>query len=104
MTKIRHPLYRLAFLTRHLLYRLAFLTDAAREARTENLAYTELKEQDSLLCTWILSTISSSLLSRFVRLCHAWKVWEEVHLYCSTQMKTISRQLRYELCNISKGL
>jgi len=80
-----------------------YLTDAAREAGTENPAYTEWEEQDSLLCTWILSTISSSLLSRFVRLHHAWQVWEEVHLYCSTQMKTRSRQLRSELRNISKG-
>ena len=80
-----------------------YLTDAAREAGTENPVYTEWEEQDSLLCTWILSTISSSHLSRFVRLRHAWQVWEEVHLYCSTQMKTRSRQLRSELSNISKG-
>jgi len=80
-----------------------FLTDAARAAGTENPAYTDWEEQDSLLCTWILSTISSSLLSCFVRLRQAWQVWEEVHFYCSTQMKTRSRQLRSELRNISKG-
>jgi hypothetical protein len=80
-----------------------YLTDAARAARMENPAYTEWEEQDSLLCTWILSKISPSLLSRFVRLCQAWQVWEEVHLCCSTQMKTKSTQLRSELRNISKG-
>jgi len=80
-----------------------YLIDAARAAGTENPAYTDWEEQDSLLCTWILSTIPASLLSRFVRLRHAWQVWEEVHLYCSTQMKTRSRQLRSELRNISKG-
>jgi len=40
-----------------------FLNDAAREFGTENPAYTEWEEQGSLLCTWILSTISSSLFA-----------------------------------------
>jgi len=70
-----------------------YLTDAAREAGTENPAYTEWEEQDSLLCTWILSTISTSLLSRFVLLRHSWQVWDEIHSCCVTQMKTRSRQL-----------
>jgi len=80
-----------------------FLNDAAREAGTENPAYTEWEEQDSLLCTWILSTISSSLLSRFVRLRFSHQVWDEVHTYCYTQMRTRSRQLRSELRTITKG-
>ena len=45
-----------------------FLTDAVREAGHENPAYTEWEGQDSLLSTWILSTISPSLLSQFVLL------------------------------------
>jgi histone deacetylase 1/2 len=80
-----------------------YLTDADRESGSENPAYSEWEEQDSLLCTWILSTISSSLLSRFVRLRHSWQVWEEVHSYCYTQMRTRSRQLRSELRAITKG-
>jgi len=80
-----------------------FLNDAAREAGTENPAYTEWEEQDSLLCMWILSTISSSLLSRFVLLRFSHQVWDEVHTYCYTQMRTRSRQLRSELRTITKG-
>lgn len=80
-----------------------FLTDAAREAGTENPAYTEWEEQDSLLCTWILSTISPSLLSRFVLLRFSHQVWDEIHSYCYTQMKTRSCQLRSELRSITKG-
>jgi histone deacetylase 1/2 len=80
-----------------------FLNDADRESGSENLAYTEWEEQDSLLCTWVLSTVSSSLLSRFVRLRHSWQVWEEIHNYCFTQMRTRSRQLRSELRAITKG-
>jgi histone deacetylase 1/2 len=80
-----------------------FLNDADRKAGSENPAYTEWEEQDSLLCTWILSTISSSLLSRFVNLGHSWQVWDEVHSYCHTQMRTRSRQLRSELRTITKG-
>lgn len=71
-----------------------FLSDADRTAGKENPAYTEWEEQDSLLCTWILSTILFSLLSRFVFLRRPWQVWDEIHSYCFTQMKTRSRQLR----------
>jgi len=80
-----------------------FLSDADRTADKENPAYTDWEEQDSLLCTWILSTISPSLLSRFVHLRHSWQVWDEIHTYCFTQMRTRSRQLRSELRSISKG-
>jgi len=80
-----------------------FLSDAAREAGDENPAFTDWEEQDSLLCTWILSTISSSLLARFVRLRHSHEVWDAIHAYCYTQMRTRSRQLRSELRTITKG-
>ena len=76
---------------------------AAREAGTENRAYTEWEEQDSLLCTWIISTISPSLLARFVRLRHSHQVWDAIHNYCYTQMRTRSTQLRSELRTITKG-
>jgi len=78
-------------------------SDVAREARTENPTYTKWEEQDSLLFTWILSAISSSLHSRLVRPRHSYQVWDEVHSYCFTQMRTCSRQLRSELCAITKG-
>jgi histone deacetylase 1/2 len=80
-----------------------YLTDTDRETGSENPAYTAWEEQDSLLCTWILSTISATLLSRFVSLRQSWQVWEEVHNYCYTQMRTRSRQLRSELRSITKG-
>jgi len=80
-----------------------FFNNDVREAGTENLAYTEWEEQDSLLCTWILSTISSFPISRFIRLRHSYQVWNEVHSYCFTQMRTCSRQLGSELRAITKG-
>jgi len=80
-----------------------YLKDAALEARMENPTYTEWEEQDSLLCTWILSTISLLLLSRFVLLRHSWQVWDEIHSYYVTEMKTHLHQLRSELRSIAKG-
>ncbi|GAU33749.1 hypothetical protein TSUD_52820 [Trifolium subterraneum] len=79
-----------------------YLNDADCESGSENPLYTAWEEQDSLFCTWILSTISSSLLSRFFLLRHSWQVWEEVHSYCHMQMRTRSRQLRSELRSIAK--
>ena len=58
-----------------------FLSDADREAVSENPTYIEWIEQDYLLCTWIISTISSSLLLRFVRFRNSRQVLEDVHNY-----------------------
>jgi len=80
-----------------------FLTDAAHEAGNENPAYTEWEEKDSLLYTWILSTILPSLLSQFILLRFSHEVSDEIHTYCYTQMKTRSRQLRSELRTFTKG-
>jgi len=81
-----------------------FLSGADPEVGKENPMYTEWEEQDYLLCTWILSTISSSLLLWFVLLRHSWQVWDEIHSYWFTQMKTRMRQLRCELRALTKGM
>ena len=66
-------------------------------------AYLDWEQQDALVCTWLLSTISDSLLPKLVDYTHAWQVWTEVHRYFAVQLTTKARQLRSELRRLSKG-
>lgn len=80
-----------------------FLTTVDREVGSVNPAYTEWEQQDSLLFTWLLSTLSDTLLPRVVRCVHSWQVWEEIHKFFRAQMNARSKQLRSELKSITKG-
>lgn len=68
-----------------------------------NDAYLDWEQQYALVCKWLLSTISDSLLPKLVDCTHAWQVWTEVHRYFATLLTTKARQLRSELCRLSKG-
>lgn len=66
-------------------------------------AYLDWEQQDALVCMWLLSTISVSLLPKLVDCTHAWQVWTKVHRYFAAQLTTKARQLRSELRRLSKG-
>lgn len=68
-----------------------------------NSAYLDWEQQDALICTWLLSTISDSLLPKLVDCKHSWQVWTEVHRYFNTLLSTKARQLRSELRRLTKG-
>ena len=48
-----------------------YLTEADRENDAENPAYVSWEQQDSLLFTWLLTTLSDSVLPRVVRCVHS---------------------------------
>lgn len=68
-----------------------------------NSRYSNWEQQDALICTWLLSTISDSILPKLVDCKHAWQVWTEVHRYFGTLLSTKARQLRSELRRLTKG-
>lgn len=68
-----------------------------------NPEFLDWEQQDALICTWLLSTISDSLLSKLVDCTYSWQVWSEVHRYFNTLLTTKARQLRSELRNLTKG-
>ncbi|MCI33227.1 retrovirus-related Pol polyprotein from transposon TNT 1-94, partial [Trifolium medium] len=56
-----------------------FLSDADRTAGTVNPLYQAWENQDALVCTWLLSTISESLLAKVVDFTYSSEVWDEIH-------------------------
>ena len=52
--------------------------------------------------TWLLSTLSDSVLPRVVRCVHSHQIWDEIHKYMFVHTNAKSRQLRSELKSITK--
>ena len=77
--------------------------DSDSASHSANSAYLEWEQQDALICTWLLSTISDSLLPKLVDCTHSWQVWTEVHRYFNTLLSTKARQLRSDLRRLTKG-
>ncbi|GAU28846.1 hypothetical protein TSUD_21830 [Trifolium subterraneum] len=80
-----------------------FLSDADRTTGTVNPLYQAWENQDALVCTWLLSTISDSLLAKVVDYTYSSEVWDEIHRHFETLLNTKARQLRSELRTLSKG-
>ena len=51
-----------------------FLTEADRAAGTVNPLRQQWEKHDALISTWILSTISDSLLAKVVNLTFSWQI------------------------------
>jgi histone deacetylase 1/2 len=58
--------------------------------------------KDQTLFTWLLSTISDSVLPRVLNCKHSYEVWETIHKYFNSVLKSRARQLRSELKNTKK--
>jgi histone deacetylase 1/2 len=64
--------------------------------------YQKLLFKDQSLFTWLLSTISDSVLPRVLDCKHSYEVWEKIHKYFNSVLKSRARQLRSELKNTKK--
>lgn len=59
--------------------------------------------QDQMLFSWLLSSLSDSVLPRVLGCKQSWEVWDKVHKHFYSQMKAKARQLRTELKSTKKG-
>ncbi|KAI5439520.1 hypothetical protein KIW84_025064 [Lathyrus oleraceus] len=69
----------------------------------ENLVYPSWQQEDSLLFTWLLTTLLDSNLPRVVKCVHAHEIWFLVDQFQRTELYAKSWKLRYELRYIEKG-
>src|ERR1044072_1460448 len=67
-----------------------------------NPLYRDWEKQDSLLFSWILSSLSESILPMVVTCTQSWQLWEELHSFFYEQSKARLEVLRSELKNCSK--
>lgn len=64
--------------------------------------YQQWLFKDQSLFTWLLSTISDNVLPRVLSCKHSHEVWEKIHKYFNSVLKSRARQLRSELKNTKK--
>lgn len=79
---------------------------AAETNRNLDIATPEYQQwlvQDQLLFTWLLSSLSESVLPRVLGCKHSWQIWEKIHKYFYSHLKAKVRQFRSELQNTKKG-
>ena len=80
-----------------------FLSDEDRTNGNVNPEYSTWEQQDSALFTWILSSLSDSLLPTVVNCAHSYQIWNEINDLHFSQTHARSTQLRSELKTIVKG-
>lgn len=81
----------------------SYLNENDRNNDVENPAYLTSEQQDSLLFTWLLATLSDSVLPRVVQCVQSHQIWDEIHKYILLHTNAKSHQLRFELKSITKG-
>jgi histone deacetylase 1/2 len=64
--------------------------------------YQQWLIKDQTLFTWLLSTLSDGVLPRVLSCRHAHEVWDKIHKYFNSVLKSRARQLRSELKNTKK--
>ncbi|KAK2378919.1 WD40 repeat-containing protein HOS15 [Trifolium repens] len=80
-----------------------YLNDEDRIAGNVNPLFYDWENQDALVCTWLLSTMSEPLLAKVVDHTYSWQVWDEIHRHFEILLITKARQLRSELRTLTKG-
>jgi hypothetical protein len=78
-----------------------FLTDSAisYNAGSNN---DGLEERDRILLSWILSTLSESMLKRVIGCTNSKQLWEKIHTYFKNRARAMVRKYQSELKNIKK--
>jgi histone deacetylase 1/2 len=76
-----------------------FLTEIDRTTATLNPKYRQWRKKDQMLLSWLQSTLSSEILTRFLGSHHTYELWGKIVSYFHKQLRAKARQLRVELRN-----
>jgi histone deacetylase 1/2 len=81
---------------------LQFASTEDRVSGKNSDEYQQWLIKDQTLFTWLLSTLSDGVLPRVLSCRHAHEVWDKIHKYFNSVLKSRARQLRSELKNTKK--
>ncbi|GAU43936.1 hypothetical protein TSUD_135840 [Trifolium subterraneum] len=82
---------------------LQYATVADRLDGKNSEEYKTWLFKDQSLFTWLLSSILDGVLPRVLKCKHSHEVWEKIHKYFNSVLKSRARQLRFELKNTKKS-
>lgn len=79
-----------------------FLSDKDRDECKVNKEYLDWEQQDQIIVSWLLSSISDNVLSRLVNCDTTYQIWKTVELYFATQVRSKISQFQTILKNTKK--
>ena len=82
---------------------LQYLSDADKQSGILNPEYLDYEQQDQLLLSWLLSSMSENLLTRMIGCNESHKIWSKLEQYFTVTTKAQVKQLRGDLAAIKKG-
>lgn len=82
---------------------MKYASEYGRELDLVTDEYQRWIVQDQMLFSWILSSLSETILPRVIGCKHSWQLWEKIHKHFQSLMKAKIRQLRSEMKNTKKG-
>ena len=72
---------------------LQYLSDADKQNGIMNPEYLDYEQQDQLLLSWLLSSMSENLLTRMIGCDESLKVWSKLEQYFTVTTKARVKQL-----------
>lgn len=79
-----------------------YLSEVNRLTDTVNPEFTQWEGQDSLLLSWLQSSIAALILTCLIDCVQSWQLWEKLHNHFNSKTKARARTLRTELHNMKK--
>ena len=80
-----------------------FLSDSDKALGKINPEFVDWEQQDQLLLSWLLSSMSENLLTRMIGCDESSKIWSKLEQYFTVTMKTRIKQLRSQLSATTKA-
>lgn len=80
-----------------------FATPADKTAGTINSEFLDWEQQDQLILSWILASVSEGVLPRLINCDTASQVWSTIESYFSQQIRAKVSQYKLQLQNQKKG-
>ena len=79
-----------------------FATAEDQDNGLVSVAYQQWKKQDSLLKSWLLSSMSTSFTTRMVGCEFSHQIWKRLEVFFASQIQAKIRQLKNKLSNTKK--
>lgn len=80
-----------------------FLSAADEASGTLNEAFLQWDQQDQLLMSWLLASMSDGMLVRMVGCDYSFQIWEKLEVFFASQTKAKVNQLQTQLRSLKKG-
>ena len=81
---------------------LKFLTDQDKQACNVNQDYLDWEQQDSLIVSWLFSSMTESVLTRLVNCESSHQIWKTLETYFASQVRAKISQFQTQLKTVKK--